>query len=183
MGKWRLAARNGVSGGCRSAFLLNDHVPVVLLHDVLDSRLFVPRRDDESSGMLSDTDVLLWSDLNLDRAARVRALADRRHGLIAYAKLLFELRDVLVDLAEECLVTTNSFLPKAHADRVAGESRFGRHGLSSPWRVLPVLHRPAQPLSFRPYGLLPSTAAFAGSGSPSSCSATSPAGPTFRTTT
>ena len=93
------------------ASLLDDQILGVGLDDPFELRVLVPGADEEAAGLKTDPAVGLRIDGQPIGAGLVRALTDEDGLGRRLAALLFELRDVLVDLAEERLVPCGPLLP------------------------------------------------------------------------
>src|SRR4029453_16818988 len=101
--------------------LPDDVVAVVLLDDLLEVRMLVPRLDQEKGRGGANPLVLGHGDVELLEAGRDPAFAQDLQPLVADLERRADALDALVPLAEERLVAPDSLRPALHrGDPTAG---------------------------------------------------------------
>lgn len=106
---WRLLGLFGDLTGC--AGLLDDQVVRVSLDNAFELGIFMAGKDEEEACVRARATIGLGIDSQPLRAGLVCALTNEDWRGRRVAVLLFEPRDVLIDLAEERLVAGSPLLP------------------------------------------------------------------------
>ena len=110
--------RGDVGGDCRDVFLLHDDVLRGLSDHVFDRWLLMPGSEDELAPVFAHVRVVDETDLQPRHAVGSRALTDDRQNVGPFGvQLLLELRDSLVDLAKQSLVSPRPLLIDPHSEQ------------------------------------------------------------------